>query len=151
MDELTRLIHDEILRQYGTLPKFVNQTGIKYGTMNSAYYRGIGGSTYVFVTELCRILDIKRMFDEEITEMSSEQFRLAKEMEGIDAAGLDAIRLKIQEEKERCKIAKEKKALKKAKKQSMVIKSLDGNGLVLEKARIKQLIYEVLAEQNESN
>ena len=156
MDELTRLIHDEIMQQYGTLQAFINQTGIKYSTMTSAFIRGIGGSSYVFVTRVCRILGLKRLFDEEIPEMSREQFRLAKEMEGLDAAGMEAIRSKIQEEKERCKAEKEAKqqakamkSLKKAEKASMVVRSLDGDGIVSENERIKQLIREVLAEQNE--
>ena len=136
MDEFTALIRNEILSQFGTLQQFVNVTGIHYSTLNSAIHRGFGGSSYEFVTKVCRLLGMKRLFDEEIPEMSREQFKLAKEMEGIDQQGLDAIRAKIAEEKARCE-------------KRHVIKSYDGKGSVPNDEHIKQLIREVLAEERD--
>ena len=136
MDELTALIRNEILSQFGTLQQFVDVTGIKYSSLNSAIHRGFGGSSYVFVTKVCRLLGMKRLFDEQIPEMSREQFKLAKEMEGVDQQGLDAIRAKIAEEKARCE-------------NPPVIKSFDGEGSVPDVEHLKQLIREVLAEQRD--
>ena len=46
MDSITILIRDEIKRQYKSVKKFSEVSGIPYSTLSNALTKGVGGTSY---------------------------------------------------------------------------------------------------------
>ncbi|MBQ9010761.1 MAG: hypothetical protein IJ088_15755 [Clostridia bacterium] len=136
MENLTELIRTEIRRQYGTVKEFSAQTGIPMSTLNTAFPKGIEGSSYELVTRICTILGIKSIYDEEITYVNREYYDLVRQLESLDDQGLATIKSLLTVETTRCK-------------ENAVVKAFNGVGHVTKSdERIKALIREVLEEQN---
>ena len=64
MDNLTKLVRDEISRQYRSVRQFAFSVDIPLSTINSALHNGVGGSSFDTVMRICKILGIKAMSDE---------------------------------------------------------------------------------------
>lgn len=135
MDNLTELIKAEIKRQYGSIKEFSARTGIPMSTLNTAFPKGIESSSYELVTRVCKILQIKRIFDDEITYANREFYDLVCELESLDEQGLATVKTLMAVEKARCK-------------DKPVVKGYRGLGHV-EKTdeHLKNLIRAVLAEE----
>ena len=73
MDSITLLIRDEIKKQYGSIKKFSDKSGIPYSTLSNALSKGIGGTSYDTVVKICKLLNIKQVFDENVG-MFNKQF-----------------------------------------------------------------------------
>ena len=58
MDNLTKLVRDEITRQYRSVRQFAFAVDIPLSTINSALHNGIGGSSFDTVVQICRTLGI---------------------------------------------------------------------------------------------
>ena len=143
MDTLTELIKKEIKRQYGSVKFFATQTGVPYGTINTALFKGIGGSSFDFVMRVCKLLGIKQIFSDEISQVNSHYYELVNKMETLDNQGIATVTAIINVEADRCS---------KGRKDE-VIKNYNGIGHVDQTdEHIRALIREVLKEQKaESN
>ena len=103
MDSLTELVKAEIKRQYGSIKEFSTRTGIPMSTLNTAFPKGIETSSYELVTRVCSILQIKRIYDDEITYVNRDFYDLVRELESLDEQGLATVRTLLTVEKNRCK------------------------------------------------
>ena len=56
MDNLTKLVRDEITRQYRSVRQFAFAVDIPLSTINSALHNGVGGSSFDTVMRICKIL-----------------------------------------------------------------------------------------------
>ncbi|MBQ8092729.1 MAG: hypothetical protein IJ242_04045 [Clostridia bacterium] len=138
MNNLTELIKKEIKKQYGSLKRFAAETGISFGTINTAIHKDIGGSSFDFVMKICKDLGIKQIFDDDINQVSSRYYNMVKKLEMIDEQGIATIETIIDVEVERCKNRENKGT----------VKRYNGVGYVgTTEDRIKELIREVLEEQ----
>ena len=102
MDNLTELIKLEIRKQYGSVKEFSAKTGIPLPTLNTAFYRGIEGSSYELVRRICSILHIRHICDEKITYVNGEFYDLVRSVESLDEQGLATFKALLRYEKERC-------------------------------------------------
>ena len=59
MDSITNLIKAEIKKQYGSVAKFAEASGIPYGTVSNSLARGVGGTAYDTVSKMCKFLHIQ--------------------------------------------------------------------------------------------
>ena len=66
MDSITELIKNEIKRQYKSVRKFSEVSGIPYSTLSNALTKGVGGTSYDTVVKMCKLLDIKQTIDSDI-------------------------------------------------------------------------------------
>ena len=64
MDNLTKVVRDEISRQYRSVRQFAFAVDIPLSTINSALHNGVGGSSFDTVMRICKILGIKAMSDD---------------------------------------------------------------------------------------
>ena len=70
MDNLTKIVRDEISRQYRSVRQFAFAVGVPLSTINSALHNGVGGSSFDTVVQMCQVLD-----------------RRMKSEKGVDAVG----------------------------------------------------------------
>lgn len=103
MDNLTELIKSEIKRQYGSVKNFSAKTGISMSTLNTAFLKGIEGSSYELVTRICTILHIRHIDDEKIVYVNEEFYNLVTEFENADGRTLATVKSLLKFELERCK------------------------------------------------
>lgn len=142
MDNLTDLIKKEIKRQYGGVKAFAAQTGIPYGTINTSLYKGVGGSSFDFVMKICRLLGIRQVFNDEISQINGEYYSLVSKMEKLDARGIATVKAIIGVELDRCL----------GNRENEVVKSYNGIGHVESSDdHLKALIREVLEEQRKKS
>jgi lambda repressor-like predicted transcriptional regulator len=52
VDSITKLIKTEIKRQYKSVRKFSEESGIPYSTLSNALSKGIGGTSYDTVIKI---------------------------------------------------------------------------------------------------
>ena len=60
VDSITKLIKTEIKRQYKSVRKFSEESGIPYSTLSNALSKGIGGTSYDTVIRICKLLNLKQ-------------------------------------------------------------------------------------------
>jgi len=58
LDSITILIRDEIKRQYKSVKKFSEVSGIPYSTLSNALSKGVGGTSYDTVIKICKLLNL---------------------------------------------------------------------------------------------
>ena len=76
MDNLTKVVRDEISRQYRSVRQFAFAVDIPLSTINSALHNGIGGSSFDTVMRICKILGIKAMSDGAALYLTDDTERL---------------------------------------------------------------------------
>ena len=103
LESLTELIKSEIKRQFGSVKEFSVNTGIPTPTLNTAFQKGIEGSSYELVRRICSILHIKKICDDEIFYVNEEFYNLVKEIEKLDEQAMETIKSLLKYESERCK------------------------------------------------
>ncbi len=92
MDDLSEQIRFEIKKQFGTLKKFSEVSGIPYSTLVSAMKKGVGGTAYRTVVRICGLLRIRQPYgcgDRLYREFSSRVSALDEEGLGMVNAVLD--------------------------------------------------------------
>lgn len=62
MDELTLLIKKEIKKQYRSVRQFSLAIGVPQSTIVTALQKGIGGTSFSTIVNICKVLDIKPVF-----------------------------------------------------------------------------------------
>lgn len=73
MDSITNLIKAEIKRQYKSVRQFSEKSGIPYSTLSNCLSKGIGGTAYDTVIKICNLLNLKHIYDADLT-LFNEQF-----------------------------------------------------------------------------
>lgn len=103
MDNLTKLVRDEITRQYRSVRQFAFAVDIPLSTINSALHNGVGGSSFDTVMRICKILGIKVMSDDAALYLTDDTEKLLTQYAKLDDYGRHTISSVMQVEYDRCK------------------------------------------------
>lgn len=103
MDNLTKLVRDEITRQYRSVRQFAFAVDIPLSTINSALHNGVGGSSFDTVMRICKILGIKAMSNDAALYLTDDTEKLLTQYAKLDDYGRHAISSVMQVEYDRCK------------------------------------------------
>ena len=102
IDNLTKLVRDEISRQYRSMRQFAFSVDIPLSTINSALHNGVGGSSFDTVMRICKILGIKAMSDDAALYLTDDTERLLTQYAKLDDYGRHTISSVMQVEYDRC-------------------------------------------------
>lgn len=109
MDSITDMIKSEIKKQYGSLARFCNASGIPYSTMTNALYKGVGGTAYDTVTRICEILNIRQAFTEDLIIYNQEFHDIYQKLTELDRIGVHTVTSVLNAEHERCRMERDGK------------------------------------------
>lgn len=76
VDSITKLIKTEIKRQYKSVRKFSEESGIPYSTLSNALSKGIGGTSYDTVIRICKLLNLKQAYDADLTIFNDQFYEI---------------------------------------------------------------------------
>ena len=102
MDNLTKLVRDEITRQYRSVRQFAFAVDIPLSTINSALHNGVGGSSFDTVMRICKILGIKAMSNDAALYLTDDTEKLLTQYAQLDDFGRHTVASVLQVETERC-------------------------------------------------
>ena len=139
MDSITELIKNEIKRQYKSVRKFSEESGIPYSTLSNALSKGVGGTSYDTVMKICQILDIKQTCDRDIVLFNEQFHDIYTMLTNLDEQGVHTVCTVLNVEYNRCN----------GKESSGVTKGFNGIGYASKESetvspeKIKELIKKV--------
>ena len=102
MDSVTSLIKNEIKKQYGSIKKFSEKSGIPYSTLSNALSKGVGGTSYDTVVKMCKSLNLKQVFSESISLFNEQFFEIYSMLSSLDEQGLHTVETILSVEYARC-------------------------------------------------
>ena len=102
MDSITALIKNEIKKQYKSVSKFSEVSGIPYSTLSNALAKGVGGTSYDTVVRICRLLDIKQAYDSDLVLFNSEFHDIYSKLTQLDEQGVHTVCSVLNVEYSRC-------------------------------------------------
>ena len=102
MDELTKIVRAEIIRQYKSVRQFAFAVDIPLSTINSALHNGIGGSSYDTVMQICKTLGIKNVNQDRAAYLTDETEKLIMQYAALDNYGRHTVSAVSQVEYDRC-------------------------------------------------
>ena len=102
MDNLTKVVRTEIMRQYKSVRQFAFAVNIPLSTINSALHNGIGGSSFDTVVQICRALGIKALSEDGAHYLTEETQHLLTQYAQLDDFGRHTVASVLQVETERC-------------------------------------------------
>ena len=91
LDSITLLIKNEIKAQYKSVRRFSEESGIPYSTLSNALSKGVGGTSYDTVVEICQLLNIKQSYDEDIILFNNKFHDIYSKLTMLDERGLHTI------------------------------------------------------------
>ena len=102
MDSITLLIRDEIKRQYKSVKKFSEVSGIPYSTLSNALAKGIGGTSYDTVLKICKLLNLKQVYDADLTIFNDRFYEICAMLADLDEQGVHTVKTVLTIEHNRC-------------------------------------------------
>jgi hypothetical protein len=102
VDNLTRLVQEEIRRQYKSVRQFSFAVDIPLSTINSALHNGIGGSSYDTVLQICNALGIRAIQAEDPVYLTDDMQTLLDQYEALDNYGRHTVNSVAKVEYDRC-------------------------------------------------
>ena len=102
MDSITLLIRDEIKRQHGSIKKFSEASGIPYSTLSNALAKGIGGTSYDTVLKICKLLNLKHIYDADLTIFNDKFYEICAMLSELDEQGVHTVKTVLTIEHNRC-------------------------------------------------
>ncbi len=102
MDRLTEIISEEIKKQYKSIRKFSQDTGIAQTTIISALKKGIGGTAYDTVVKICSTLHIELVNYDSNIVMTNDVIDLTNMYNCLDEKGMHAVMAFTAMEYDRC-------------------------------------------------
>ena len=102
MDNLTRIIREEISKQYKSVRQFAFAVDVPLSTVNSALHNGVGGSSFDTVLRLCKVLGIKDIGDDAAFYLTDDTEKLLTQYAKLDDYGRHTIASVMQVEYDRC-------------------------------------------------
>ena len=123
MDNITRLIRTEIKKQYKSVRKFSEKSGIPYSTLSNALSKGIGGTSYDTVIKICNLLNLKQAYDADLTVFNEHCYEICTMLAALDEQAVHTLKTILNVEYERC--TKSKKAHRPHERISIASKSFD--------------------------
>ena len=129
MDSITELIKSEVKKQYKSVRQFSEKSGIPYSTLSNAFSKGIGGTSYDTVLKICKMLNLKQVYDADLTIFNDKFFEVCSMLSELDEQGVHTVKTVLTVEYNRCKSNKEDPAVKAHKGLSFAGKSFQTNGV----------------------
>lgn len=102
MDSITMLIGNEIKRQYKSVKKFSDASGIPYSTLSNALAKGIGGTSYDTVLKICKLLNLKQVYDADLTIFNDRFYEICSMLSELDEQGVHTVKTVLIIEHNRC-------------------------------------------------
>jgi len=102
LDSITLLIRDEIKRQYKSVKKFSDASGIPYSTLSNALAKGIGGTSYDTVLKICKLLNLKQVYDADLTIFNDGFYEICSMLSELDEQGVHTVKTVLTIEHNRC-------------------------------------------------
>ena len=102
MVSITLLIRDEIKRQYKSVKKFSDVSGIPYSTLSNALAKGIGGTSYDTVLKICKLLNLKQVYDADLTIFNDRFYEICSMLSELDEQGVHTVKTVLTIEHNRC-------------------------------------------------
>ena len=102
MDSITQLIKSEILKQYKSVRKFSEKSGIPYSTLSNALSKGIGGTSYETVIKICNLLNLKQAYDADLTVFNEHCYEICSMLSSLDDHAIHTLKTILCVEYERC-------------------------------------------------
>lgn len=102
MDKLSEIIGEEIKKQYKSVRKFSEITGIAQTTIISALKKGIGGTAYDTVVKICSYLHIELVNYNSHIVMTDDVLNLTNMYNCLDEKGMHAVIAFAAMEYDRC-------------------------------------------------
>ena len=107
MDSITELIKTEVKKQYKSVRQFSEKSGIPYSTLSNAFSKGIGGTSYDTVLKICKMLNLKQVYDADLTIFNDKFFEVCSMLSELDEQGVHTVKTVLTVEYNRCKSGKE--------------------------------------------
>ena len=123
MDNITQLIRAEIKRQYKSVLKFSEKSGIPYSTLSNALSKGINGTSYETVIKICNLLNLKQAYGVDLTVFNEHCYEICTMLAALDEQAVHTLKTILSIEYDRC--TKCRKAYKPHERISIASKSLD--------------------------
>ena len=102
VDSITKLIKSEIKRQYKSVRKFSEESGIPYSTLSNALSKGIGGTSYDTVIKICKLLNLKQAYDADLTIFNEQFHEICSMLAALDERGVHTVKTILSVEYNRC-------------------------------------------------
>ena len=102
MDSITNLIKTEIKRQYKSVRQFSEKSGIPYSTLSNALSKGIGGTSYDTVIKICNLLNLKHIYDADLTIFNEQFYDICQMLSELDEQGVHNVKTVLTIEHNRC-------------------------------------------------
>ena len=102
MDSITNLIKTEIKRQYKSVRQFSEKSGIPYSTLSNALSKGIGGTSYDTVIKICNLLNLKHIYDADLTIFNEQFYDICQMLSELDEQGVHTVKTVLTIEHNRC-------------------------------------------------
>ena len=129
MDAITELIKSEVKKQYKSVRQFSEKSGIPYSTLSNAFSKGIGGTSYDTVLKICKMLNLKQVYDADLTIFNDKFFEVCSMLSELDERGVHTVKTVLTVEYNRCKSDKEEPVIKAHNGLSFAGKSFQTNGV----------------------
>ncbi len=129
MDSITELIKSEVKKQYKSVRQFSEKSGIPYSTLSNAFSKGIGGTSYDTVLKICKMLNLKQVYDADLTIFNDKFFEVCSMLSELDEQGVHTVKTVLTVEYNRCKSDKEEPVIKAHNGLSFAGKSFQTNGV----------------------
>lgn len=102
VDNITKLIKSEIKRQYKSVRKFSEASGIPYSTLSNALTKGIDGTSYGTVIKICKLLNLKQAYDVDLTVFNDQFHEICSMLAVLDEQGVHTVKTILSVEYNRC-------------------------------------------------
>ena len=102
LDKITKLIRSEIKKRYKSVRQFSEKSGIPYSTIFNALSKGIGGTSYQTVIKICNILNLKQVYDVDITVLNENCYEILDMISALDEQAIHTLKTILKIEYERC-------------------------------------------------
>ncbi len=112
MDSITNLIKAEIKRQYKSVRQFSEKSGIPYSTLSNCLSKGIGGTAYDTVIKICNLLNLKHIYDADLTIFNEQFYDICHMLSELDEQGVHTVRTVLTIEHNRCSNSDASEAVK---------------------------------------
>ena len=129
MDSITELIKSEVKKQYKSVRQFSEKSGIPYSTLSNAFSKGIGGTSYDTVLKICKMLNLKQVYDADLTIFNDKFFEVCSMLSELDEQGVHTVKTVLTVEYNRCKSNKEEPVVRAHNGLSFAGKSFQTNGV----------------------
>ena len=102
MDELTRLIKQEIKKKYKSVRQFSFAIGVAQTTVVSALKNGVSGTAFSTVMKMCKALDIQVFEYETPLVINDDVISMVRKYNSLDKLATHTVRTVLDVEYQRC-------------------------------------------------